>query len=53
MVGSKSQRSGSEANPERYLLQGDQREKERWQASYTPQYRYRTLHRMDYKRKVF
>lgn len=39
------------ATPERYLLQGHQWGKERWQASYTTQYRHRPLYRVDYKRK--
>ena len=41
MAGSESQRRGNKATPERYLLQGHQWGKERWQASYTTQYRHR------------
>ena len=51
MTGSESQRRGSGASPERNLLQGHQRGKERRQTSYVPQYRHRTLHGVDYKRK--
>lgn len=51
MAGDKSKGRRSEASPERNLLQGHQRGKERRQAPYAPQYRYRTQHGVDYKRK--